>query len=115
CSRRPALCRRLVLGLLRARRPPVRGLIQARQPRVARLFPGKKRGNLLQAFQCFTLQRVLQKNFRLEDLIVQTEIFLQYSLHSKALESLQKIASLFPVDEGRTARVASLYQTANDE
>src|SRR5215471_8194166 len=32
----------------------------------------------------------------LEDLIVQTEIFLQYSLQGKALERLQKIASLFP-------------------
>src|SRR5216684_3225795 len=32
----------------------------------------------------------------LEDLIVQTEIFLQYSLQNKALERLQKIASTFP-------------------
>ncbi|PYT60415.1 MAG: hypothetical protein DMG46_07665 [Acidobacteria bacterium] len=32
----------------------------------------------------------------LEDLIVQTEIFLQYSLHNKALERLQKIAAMFP-------------------
>lgn len=49
----------------------------------------------------------------LEDLIVQTEIFLQYSLHSKALERLQKIASLFPGEEARNARLSSLYQTAN--
>jgi len=49
----------------------------------------------------------------LEDLIVQTEIFLQYSLQSKALERLQKIAAMFPGEEVRNARLASLYQTAN--
>jgi diguanylate cyclase (GGDEF)-like protein len=49
----------------------------------------------------------------LEDLIVQTEIFLQYSLQSKALERLQRIASLFPGEEARNARLSSLYQTAN--
>src|SRR5215472_14362310 len=49
----------------------------------------------------------------LEDLIVQTEIFLQYSLQSKALERLQKIASMFPGEEARIARLSSLYQTAN--
>src|SRR5438094_1613539 len=49
----------------------------------------------------------------LEDLIVQTEIFLQYSLQSKALERLQKIASQFPGEEARNARLSSLYQTAN--
>jgi diguanylate cyclase (GGDEF)-like protein len=49
----------------------------------------------------------------LEDLIVQTEIFLQYSLQSKALERLQKIATLFPGEEARNARLSSLYQTAN--
>src|SRR6266852_652970 len=32
----------------------------------------------------------------LEDLIVQTEIFLQYSLQNKALERLQKIAAMYP-------------------
>ncbi|HEX4380670.1 MAG TPA: tetratricopeptide repeat protein, partial [Candidatus Acidoferrum sp.] len=32
----------------------------------------------------------------LEDLIVQTEIFLQYSLQAKAMERLQKIAAMFP-------------------
>ncbi len=49
----------------------------------------------------------------LEDLIVQTEIFLQYSLQSKALERLQKIAAMFPGEEARNARLSSLYQTAN--
>jgi diguanylate cyclase (GGDEF)-like protein len=49
----------------------------------------------------------------LEDLIVQTEIFLQYSLQSKALERLQKIAVMFPGEEEGNARLANLYQTAN--
>lgn len=49
----------------------------------------------------------------LEDLIVQTEIFLQYSLQSKALERLQKIAAMFPGEEARNARLQSLYQMAN--
>jgi diguanylate cyclase (GGDEF)-like protein len=49
----------------------------------------------------------------LEDLIVQTEIFLQYSLQSKALERLQKIAAMFPGEEERHPRLRNLYQLAN--
>jgi diguanylate cyclase (GGDEF)-like protein len=49
----------------------------------------------------------------LEDLIVQTEIFLQYSLQSKAVERLQKIASMFPGEEDHNARLHNLYQMAN--
>src|SRR5881409_2919343 len=49
----------------------------------------------------------------LEDLIVQTEIFLQYSLQSKALERLQRIAAMFPGEEERNARLSNLYQMAN--
>ena len=49
----------------------------------------------------------------LEDLIVQTEIFLQYSLQTKALERLQKIAAMFPGEEERHPRLWNLYQTAN--
>lgn len=49
----------------------------------------------------------------LEDLIVQTEIFLQYSLQSKAMERLQKIAAMFPGEETRNQRLANLYQLAN--
>jgi diguanylate cyclase (GGDEF)-like protein len=49
----------------------------------------------------------------LEDLIVQTEIFLQYSLQGKALERLQKIAAMFPGEEERNARLQNLYQMAN--
>ncbi|HET6928811.1 MAG TPA: tetratricopeptide repeat protein [Candidatus Acidoferrum sp.] len=49
----------------------------------------------------------------LDDLIVQTEIFLQYSLQSKAIERLQKIASMFPGEETRNPRLQNLYQVAN--
>ena len=49
----------------------------------------------------------------LEDLIVQTEIFLQYSLQGKAVERLQKIAAMFPGEEDRNARLHNLYQMAN--
>ncbi len=49
----------------------------------------------------------------LEDLIVQTEIFLQYSLQNKATDRLHKIAELFPGEEAKNARLQNLYQTAN--
>jgi diguanylate cyclase (GGDEF)-like protein len=49
----------------------------------------------------------------LEDLIVQTEIFLQYSLQSKAVERLQRIAAMFPGEEERNPRLQNLYQLAN--
>ncbi len=60
--------------------------------------PGGEEGRQLQA---------------LEDLIVQAEIFLQYSLQNKALERLQKIAAMFPGEEERNARLSNLYQMAN--
>ncbi len=40
-----------------------------------------------------------RKTQALDDLIVQTEIFLQYSLLGKAVERLQKIAAMFPGEE----------------
>jgi diguanylate cyclase (GGDEF)-like protein len=49
----------------------------------------------------------------LEDLIVQVEIFLQYSLQSKAIERLQRIAELFPAEEEKNERLRSLYERAN--
>jgi diguanylate cyclase (GGDEF)-like protein len=49
----------------------------------------------------------------LDDLIVQTEIFLQYSLLSKAVERLQRIAAMFPGEEERNSRLQNLYQMAN--
>ena len=48
----------------------------------------------------------------LEDLIVQVEIFLQYSLKAKAIEKLQKIHQLFPGEESRNERLYKLYQRA---
>ena len=54
-----------------------------------------------------------RKHQALEDLIVQTEIFLQYSLQSKAIERLQKIAAMFPGEEENHARLRNLYELAN--
>jgi diguanylate cyclase (GGDEF)-like protein len=54
-----------------------------------------------------------RKHQALEDLIVQTEIFLQYSLQTKALERLQKIAAMFPGEEERHPRLRNLYELAN--
>src|SRR5580698_5223551 len=49
----------------------------------------------------------------LEDLVVQVEIFLQYSLLSKAVERLERIAELFPGEEERNERLRALYERAN--
>lgn len=49
----------------------------------------------------------------LDDLIVQAEIFLQYSLQSKAVERLERIAEAFPGEEDRNERLRMLYERAN--
>ncbi len=49
----------------------------------------------------------------LEDLIVQVEIFLQYSLHTKAVERLARIAELFPGEEENNERLRALYERAS--
>ena len=49
----------------------------------------------------------------LEDLIVQAEIFMQYSLQAKAVERLQKIAEMFPEEAENNARLRELYPMAN--
>jgi diguanylate cyclase (GGDEF)-like protein len=49
----------------------------------------------------------------LDDLIVQVEIFLQYSLQAKAVERLTRIAELFPGEETRNERLRALYERAN--
>ena len=49
----------------------------------------------------------------LEDLIVQVEIFLQYSLQSKAVERLERIGELFPGEEEKNERLRTLYERAN--
>jgi diguanylate cyclase (GGDEF)-like protein len=52
-----------------------------------------------------------QEQQTLEDLMVQAEIFLQYSLQAKAIEKLEQIAQLFPGEEERNPRLRNLYQT----
>ena len=49
----------------------------------------------------------------LEDLLVQAEIFVQYSLQSKAVERLQKIVELFPGEEDRNERLQGLFEAAH--
>jgi len=53
-----------------------------------------------------------QRTQTLEDMIVQTEIFLQYSLEAKAKERLHKIAEMFPGDEEKNERLRALYEQA---
>lgn len=49
----------------------------------------------------------------LDDLIVQVEIFLQYSLQAKAVERLERIAEIFPGEEEKNDRLRALYERAN--
>ena len=49
----------------------------------------------------------------LDDLLVQAEIFLQYSLLPKAIERLQTIAELYPGEEQRSERFRNLCEMAN--
>jgi diguanylate cyclase (GGDEF)-like protein len=49
----------------------------------------------------------------LEDLLVQAEIFIQYSLQSKAIERLQKIVELFPGEREHNERLQSLIEAAH--
>ena len=48
----------------------------------------------------------------LDDMIVQAEIFLQYSLEAKAKDRLQKIAEEFPGEEDNNPRLRALYEQA---
>jgi diguanylate cyclase (GGDEF)-like protein len=68
--------------------------------------PGEERGPAPQSDDARARQN-------LEDLIVQAEIFLQYSLHPKAVERLQKIAEMFPGEEESNQRLRNLYELAN--
>src|SRR6202041_2533503 len=49
----------------------------------------------------------------LEDLLVQAEIFVQYSLQSKAIERLQRIVDLFPGEEENNERLQGLFEAAH--
>jgi diguanylate cyclase (GGDEF)-like protein len=55
----------------------------------------------------------VQARQSLEDLLVQAEIFVQYSLQSKAVERLQKIVELFPEEKGRNERLQGLFEAAH--
>jgi diguanylate cyclase (GGDEF)-like protein len=55
----------------------------------------------------------VQTGQTLEDLLVQAEIFIQYSLQSKAIERLQRIAELFPGEEENNERLQGLYEAAH--
>jgi len=48
----------------------------------------------------------------LEDLILQAEIFMQYSMRSKAVERLERIHKLFPHEEERNEKLRGLYNNA---
>ncbi len=45
----------------------------------------------------------------LEDLMLQAEIFLQYSMRSKAVERLERIQKLFPREEEKNEKLRQLY------
>lgn len=48
----------------------------------------------------------------LEDFMLQAEIFLQYSMRSKAVERLERILKLFPREEERNEKLRTLYMNA---
>ncbi len=51
----------------------------------------------------------------LEDLMLQAEIFLQYSLRSRALERLERVRKLFPGEELKNEKLRELYLSAGME
>jgi diguanylate cyclase (GGDEF)-like protein len=48
----------------------------------------------------------------LEDLLLQAEIYLQYSLRSKAVERLERINKLFPHEEEKNDKLREVYENA---
>jgi diguanylate cyclase (GGDEF)-like protein len=55
----------------------------------------------------------VQSGQTLEDLLVQAEIFVQYSLQSKAIERLQRIVELFPGESENNERLRGLFEAAH--
>jgi diguanylate cyclase (GGDEF)-like protein len=55
----------------------------------------------------------VQTGQTLEDLLVQAEIFVQYSLQSKAIERLQRIVELFPGEAENNERLQGLFEAAH--
>jgi diguanylate cyclase (GGDEF)-like protein len=49
----------------------------------------------------------------MEDLLVQAEIFVQYSLQSKAIERLQRIVEFFPGEAEHNVRLQGLFEAAH--
>jgi len=60
-----------------------------------------------------TILDEVQSGQSLEDLLVQAEIFVQYSLQSKAIERLQRIVELFPGEEESNERLQGLFEAAH--
>src|SRR5438270_846500 len=48
----------------------------------------------------------------LEDFMLQAEIFLQYSMRSKAIERLERVSKLFPREEEKNEKLRGLYMSA---
>ncbi|HEY2645930.1 MAG TPA: diguanylate cyclase [Candidatus Acidoferrales bacterium] len=55
----------------------------------------------------------IQSRQTLEDLLVQAEIFVQYSLQSKAIERLHRISEMFPGEEDHNERLQGLFEAAH--
>jgi diguanylate cyclase (GGDEF)-like protein len=53
-----------------------------------------------------------QEPTMLEDFMLQAEIFMQYSMRSKAIERLERIAKLFPHEEDQNDKLRTLYANA---
>src|SRR5262249_9455557 len=53
-----------------------------------------------------------QEPTMLEDFMLQAEIFMQYSMRSKAAERLERIAKLFPTEEAKNDKLRALYANA---
>ncbi|MGA8101573.1 MAG: tetratricopeptide repeat protein [Candidatus Acidiferrales bacterium] len=70
-------------------------------------------GNLVSAPPVAVVPEEKRTQQALEDLIVQVEIFLQYSLQAKAVERLERIAELFPGEEERNERLRAVYERAS--
>lgn len=59
-----------------------------------------------------SLEEIEAESTVLEDLILQAEIFLQYSMRSKAVERLERIQKLFPHEEERNDQLRQIYVSA---
>jgi diguanylate cyclase (GGDEF)-like protein len=49
----------------------------------------------------------------LEDLILQSEIYLQYGMRAKAMDRIERIHQLFPREEDKNEKLRNLYASAN--